>query len=150
MVFIGFSLVFHSFSLVFTGFSLDLLAVITRVFDFTVVILGSHLVFFVFASRLARLHCSRLQWFLSLAHSGDGGGSSPEMPQSSKKVQNDCLFQSFWKGFRRVARGEHVHRFPATMVPLSGPLWVAGAAQKCPRRCRAPKSFKMKAFQSCS
>ena len=44
---------------------------------------------------------SQLQWFLSLGHSGEGGGSSPEMLQSSKKLQND----SFSKLFVRVARG---------------------------------------------
>ena len=40
----------------------------------------------------------------SLAHSGEGGGSSPDMPQalqSSKKLQNEC----FSKLFIRVSRG---------------------------------------------
>ena len=41
---------------------------------------------------------SRLQCFLSLAHSGEGGGSSPEMLQtlrSTKKLPNDCFSKLF-------------------------------------------------------
>ena len=41
---------------------------------------------------------SRLQWFLSVGHSGEGGGSSPEMPQvlqGSQKLQNECFSKLF-------------------------------------------------------
>ena len=69
------------------------LVFITRVFDFILAILGSHLV----------LHCFFID-FLSLAPSGEGGGSSQDKAQalrSSKQLQND----SFSKLFVRVARG---------------------------------------------
>ena len=90
-------------------------------------ILGSHLVSIGFTMGLARLYCSRLQCFLSLAHSGEGGGSSPEMCQtlrSSKKLQNEC----FSKLFIRVSRGG------------------GSACVSSPRRSGAPKSFKTIAF----
>ena len=47
-----------------------------------------------FTVGLASLYCSKLQCFLSLAHSGEGGGSSPAMLQtlqSSKKLQHYCF-----------------------------------------------------------
>ena len=47
---------------------------------------------------LARLYCSRLECFISPAQSGEGGDSSPEMPQvlrSSKKLQNGCFSKLF-------------------------------------------------------
>ena len=79
-----------------------------------------------FTFGLARLYCSRLQCFLSLAHSGEGGGSSPEMPQtlrSSKKLQNECFSKLF--------------------VRVSG---CGSACVSSPRRSGAPKSFKTIAF----
>jgi hypothetical protein len=46
----------------------------------------------------------------SLAHSGEGGGSSPEMSQtlqSSKKLQNECFSKLFIRVSRGVDRLEH-------------------------------------------
>ena len=77
---------------------------ITRVhsfFGFIMAVLGSHLVSIGFTMGLARVYCSRLQCFISLAHSGVGGGNSPEMPQtlrSSKKLEITA-FQSFSSAF---------------------------------------------------
>ena len=129
MIFIGFSMFFNGvhcffngvhwffigFSLVSFDFSLELVVFITRVhsfFGFIMAVLGSHLVSIGFTMGLARVYCSRLQCFLSLAHSGVGGGSSPEMPQtlrSSKKLQNDCFSKLFVRvSGRGSARGEKV------------------------------------------
>ena len=120
----------------------SLLVFVTRVFDFILAILGSHLVF----------HCFFID-FLSLAPSGEGGGSSQDKAQalrSSKQLQND----SFSKLFVRVALGGIGERRSCIWAPgySSSSLWptletVARAAQKCPRRPRAPKSFKTIAFQ---
>ena len=123
----------------------SLLVFVTRVFDIILVILGSHLL---------------LDWFfidfLSLAPSGEGGGSSQDKAQalrSSKQLQND----SFSKLFVRVSRGGIGERRSCIWAPgySSSSLWptletVARAAQKCSRRLRAPKSFKTIAFQSFS
>ena len=123
----------------------SLFVFITRVFDIILVILGSHLL---------------LDWFfidfLSLAPSGEGGGSSQDKAQalrSSKQLQND----SFSKLFVRVSRGGIGERRSCIWAPgySSSSLWptletVARAAQKCSRRLRAPKSFKTIAFQSFS
>ena len=108
LVFFGFSLVFFGFPLVFFSFSLDLLFFITRVHVF--------LWFYWFYRGYPRVSFGSrlvLQWVWpsctapdyggsSLAHSGEGGWSSPEMSQilrSSKKLQND----SFLKLFVRVS-----------------------------------------------
>ena len=92
----------------------------------------------------------------SLAHSGEGGGSSPETPQtlrSSNKLQNDCFSKLFVRGFQ-VGVGERRSCIWAPGHSVSS-VWptlkmVAGAEQVCPRRSGAPKGFKMAAFQSCS
>ena len=126
---IVFSMVLFGFSLVSFGFSLELVVFITRVhsfFGFIMAVLESHLVSIGFTMGLARVYCSRLQCFLSLAHSGEGGGSSPEMPQtlqSSKKLQNECFSKLF--------------------VRVSG---CGSACVSSPRRSGAPKSFKTIAF----
>ena len=94
MVFFGFSLVWFGFVWFFSFYYAHVLF-----FGFIMAILGSHLVLDWFFNGLGQV---RLQWFLSPAHSGEGGGSSPEMPQtlrSSKRLQNDC----FWKLFVRVS-----------------------------------------------
>ena len=117
----------------------------------------------------ARLHCSRLQCFLSSAHSGEGGGSSPEMLQtlrSTKKLQNGCFFKLFVRvsgceslgcsgaltsvlsSYARTEEDIIVSRVESGQYAVLER--VAGAAQRCPRCSRAPKSFKMTAFQSFS
>ena len=123
-VFFGFSNCFCYVFLKFTGFSMVF-------FGFSLVFLGFH----------------------SLAPSGEGGGSSQDKAQalrSSKQLQND----SFSKLFVRVSRGGIGERSSCIWAPgySSSSLWptletVARAAQKCPRRPRAPKSFKTIAFQ---
>ena len=103
-------------------------------------------------ARIVFLHCYFID-FLSLAPSGEGGGSSQDKAQalrSSKQLQND----SFSKLFVRVSRGGIAERRSCIWAPgySSSSLWptletVARAAQKCPRRPRAPKSFKTIAFR---
>ena len=132
------TLVFHRKTKVLYWSSLVL---VTRVFVFILAILGSHLFF----------HCFLL--ISSLAPSGEGGGSSQDKAQalrSSKQLQND----SFSKLFVRVSRGGIGERSSCIWAPgySSSSLWptletVARAAQKCPRRPRAPKRCKTIAFQ---
>ena len=118
--------------MVFIGFSMVLFRFVNEIIVFSTVFIGFSLVFYVFfhwfplvSHWIYWFHYARigfytgysrvsfesrlvLQWVwpgcTALAHSGEGGGSSPEMPQtlqSSKKLQNDC----FSKLFRRVPRG---------------------------------------------
>ena len=87
----------------------------------------------------------------------------PQTLQSSKKLQNDC----FSKLFARVSGYESLGCSGALTSVLSSYARteediivsrvesgeyavlerVAGAAQKCPRRSRAPKGFQMIAFE---
>ena len=112
MVFYVVSLVFYVCSLVSFGFSLDL--VVSLRAYWVLYWLFSGLIWFsiAFTVGLARLYCSKLQCFLSLAHSGEGGRSSPEMPPDAPelpKLQNDCFSKLFVRvSGRGSGRGEKV------------------------------------------
>ena len=89
-----------------------------------------------------------------------------QTPQSSKRLKNDCFLKVFVRasGYESLgcsgaltsvlssyARTEEdiiVSRVESGQYAVLER--VAGAAQRCPRRSRAPKSFKTIAFQGFS
>ena len=102
-------------------------------------------------------HCLFID-FLSLAPSGEGGGSSQDKAQalrSSKQLQNDSFSKLFvrvaWGGDRRE-EGDPASGLRATVVPLSGRLWRRWREQ--PRNApdaselqKASKRLLFKAFR---
>ena len=89
-----------------------------------------------------------------------------QTPQSSKKLKNECFFKVFVRvsGYEALGCSRALTSVLSSYARTEEDIIVsrvesgqyavlervAGAAQRCPRRSRAPKSFKMKTFQSFS